>query len=235
MTRAPAAPRGRRGFVRRGPTAGPLALRPDVHAARVGDDIVFLDVAADAYSCLPGAAGVIALGPDGSVGVTDAEVGDHLLRSGLCRTGPAMGGPRRQAPPVRATLSPHAPRPIRPRHLADALAATADVARRYRGRSFADLLAAAGPAPSPLPAPDRALAKLVADFHAWAPYAPIPGKCLVRSFVLRRWLARRGHGSLWVFGVATWPFRAHCWLQCGEVALDDVPERLQAFRPILVL
>ena len=74
-----------------------------------------------------------------------------------------------------------------------------------------------------------------AEWARWIPYAPVRAKCLVRSFLLLRWLVRRGHGAYWVFGVTTWPFRAHCWLQCGAVALDDDVERLAAYSVIMVL
>ncbi|MFN3511882.1 MAG: lasso peptide biosynthesis B2 protein [Phenylobacterium sp.] len=210
-----------------------LVLRRDVHAARVGDDLVFLDVSADAYSCLPSGAEAIDLRPDGSLAAS-ASLASQLLRAGLAQRNGSPPGPRAMPPPVRATLSPHTARPARPRHLPDIVAVTADVLRHYRGRSFSEVLAAGRVSPRAGAAAED-LATLVADFHAWIPWAPISGKCLIRSFVLRRWLARRGHATQWVFGVATWPFRAHCWLQSGDLALDDVPERLQAFERILVV
>ncbi|WP_148216850.1 lasso peptide biosynthesis B2 protein [Phenylobacterium zucineum] len=206
-----------------------------MHAALVGEDLVFLDIGADAYSCLPGAGGAVELRANGALVVRDPSVADQMRMAGWLGHRDAAPAARAAAPRVRTTLLPHSPPPARARHAAEVLAVTVDVLRRYRGRSFAEILAAAGPAPPP---PDRPpsedLTRLVADFHGWIPYAPIPGKCLVRSFVLRRWLRRHGHDAQWVFGVATWPFRAHCWLQWGDVALDDVPERLQAFEPILV-
>ena len=52
---------------------------------------------------------------------------------------------------------------------------------------------------------------------------------------LRAALRRHGHDARWVFGVRTWPFRAHCWLQRGEVVLDDDLETLVPLTPILVI
>lgn len=77
--------------------------------------------------------------------------------------------------------------------------------------------------------------EVIASFHRWAPFAPAPGKCLLRSFMLLRLLRRHGHDARWVFGVRTWPFRAHCWLQAGDVVLDDDVEALVALTPILVV
>ena len=57
----------------------------------------------------------------------------------------------------------------------------------------------------------------------------------MRSFVLLRFLQRSGGKATWVFGVRTWPFGAHCWLQLGDVALDDDPARLVGYAPILAV
>ena len=108
-----------------------------------------------------------------------------------------------------------------------------DLLFSYRGRSFAEILARAA---TPLGTePSEPLEAVVQRFHRWAPYAPFSGKCLLRSFVLLRHLRRHGHDPAWVFGVTTWPFGAHCWLQHDDVVLDDTCDRVALFRPILVL
>jgi hypothetical protein len=38
-----------------------------------------------------------------------------------------------------------------------------------------------------------------------------------------------------VFGVRTWPFHAHCWLQVEDVVLDDHHERIGAYTPLMAL
>ena len=48
-------------------------------------------------------------------------------------------------------------------------------------------------------------------------------------------LRRAGQNAAWVFGVRTWPFSAHCWLQIGDAVLDDDPERVSRYTPIMVL
>jgi hypothetical protein len=83
--------------------------------------------------------------------------------------------------------------------------------------------------------PSPELLECVDAFHRWSPYAPVSGKCLLRAFMLRRFLIRNGHNAHWVFGVTTWPFSAHCWLQCGTVALDEYAERTAAYTPIMIL
>jgi hypothetical protein len=51
--------------------------------------------------------------------------------------------------------------------------------------------------------------------------------------MLLRLLHAKGLDAHWVFGVRTWPFQAHCWLQCEDLVLDDQPDRVRAFTPIM--
>lgn len=74
-----------------------------------------------------------------------------------------------------------------------------------------------------------------ADGREHLPFVPGQGECLYRACLLRSYLAGRGLGSSWVFGVRTWPFAAHCWLQCGDLVLDDDPDRVALYTPILVV
>jgi hypothetical protein len=39
----------------------------------------------------------------------------------------------------------------------------------------------------------------------------------------------------WVIGVRTQPFGAHSWVQNGAVVLNDTPERVSSFTPILAV
>jgi hypothetical protein len=113
---------------------------------------------------------------------------------------------------------------------------TFDAAAHYQGRSFGSLLREMSPATDE--APPKAMTDLldrVDRFHRWIPYAPVSGKCLLRSFLLLRLLRRAGLQATWVFGVRTWPFHAHCWLQCGDMVLDDTADRIAAYAPILAV
>ncbi|MBS0331310.1 MAG: lasso peptide biosynthesis B2 protein [Proteobacteria bacterium] len=111
----------------------------------------------------------------------------------------------------------------------------ADILVGYRGKTFEQILATCEPTRSAPPRITANLLRVVDDFHRWAPFAPTSGKCLLRAYMLLRLLRRRGEDATWVFGVRTWPFHAHCWLQCEDVVLDDHPERIRAFTPILRL
>lgn len=59
--------------------------------------------------------------------------------------------------------------------------------------------------------------------------------CLVRSLSIARLLGARGLSVDLVFGVKLEPFAAHCWVQSGDVLLNDRPDNVHSFTPILVI
>lgn len=212
-------------------------LRPDVHGVAIGEDLVLLDVAADRYLCLPAVGGRARLRADRqTLEIVDPDLAGTLARAGLLRDVP---GPSRRAPPPAPTATAipfDLPRPGW-RELPPLLAGLADAAWRYRGRSFAQILDAAARPPDRRQ-PARYTAELAAaarQFQVWAPYAPVTAQCLLRAFLQLRALRRAGLDAEWVFGVRTWPFHAHCWLQADDVVLDDWAERVGAYAPILVV
>lgn len=219
----------------------PLWLGPDVHAVMIDGDAVFLDVTANAYFCLPQigpiltiAGEVLTIAPEAAA----ARLGEDLCAAGLARPdrpGGLAPPRRRPGPPpsrtARAMLAQAPPRiepRIRGRHWR-ALAQAAWTASRQR--PFHRLVPPSAP---PAPPPGMALMDDLSIFRRLIPWLPLDGACLYRSCLLRTYLVLLGHTVDWVFGVRTWPFRAHCWLQAGDVALDDEAERLIAYHPILV-
>ena len=209
-------------------------LASHVHAARIDDDLVILDIQADAYYCAP-------------------KLGAHLARPdgrGLTGLAPSDLERFRTAGLLSERWSAARALPLHPNRGLDLLpgrtpqlkdastmaAALADLAFVYPLGSLSRLLSRVRPQSRPALSdlnPD--VEQLALRFAGLAPWAPVGRKCLVRSFLLRRFLERSGQTADWVFGVRTWPFGAHCWLQCGEVALDDAPERLAPYQPIFCL
>jgi hypothetical protein len=57
--------------------------------------------------------------------------------------------------------------------------------------------------------------------------------CLFDSLALIHFLARFHVYPDWVFGVNADPFEAHCWVQVGNVVLNDTVARVSAFTPIM--
>lgn len=211
-----------------------FALAPHAHLAVVDDDVVFLDVAADRYLCVPGGHSLLKPTPDRAAVAPDPrEVVEALQSAGLLS--PAVT--RREVPALPCRDLPSEATPaLTWREALRLLAAVWDALIHYRGRPLSAILAFASAQRRPPGAGDAAevvrLAQLYRDAVVWL---PLPRKCLIRSFVLLRFLQRSGLGARWVFGVRTWPFSAHCWLQVDDLVLDDFAERLVRYEPILAV
>lgn len=204
---------------------------PNIHLAKVDDDVVVLDVTADRYSCLPDAAFVIQLMKGGAI-VTHGSVADDLVRAGLAVSGAPQTPRPLPVPPEReASVSP------RPRRsdIVRAILCLITATLAFRGRSFAALLKT-GRRPSIMTArpSEVQLANLIGAARKARSWIPLEGECLQRAFLLRAFLANRGIAADWVFGVRTKPFAAHCWLQIGDVVVGDRLERVSLYTPIMV-
>jgi hypothetical protein len=83
--------------------------------------------------------------------------------------------------------------------------------------------------------PER-LRPLVTAFTRLRPlFYTLRAACLLDSLTLLHFLSAEGVHPDWVFGVKTEPFDAHCWVQQGELLLNDVPDRVRQYSPILVV
>lgn len=208
-----------------------LWCAPNIHLAKVDDDVIVLDATADHYSCLPDAALFVDLANGGAI-VTQAPVADDLVRAGLAMheslqpPRPPHVTPRRE---VTASPRPRWPDTVR----AGLCFITATLA--FRGRSFVALLENGRRTPTGATQPSEAqLANLIGAARKARPWIPFEGECLQRAFLLRAFLTNRGIASDWVFGVRTKPFAAHCWLQIGDVVVGDRLERVSLYTPIMV-
>lgn len=206
---------------------------PGVHLARLDEDIIVLDLGADAYNCLLGVADALALEHDGAIVAGDIALATDLVAAGIATdTAPALP---RMAPvsPARELPRIATPSRIETLHAAIALALAS---RRFRDKSLVEMIAVDAPAAAPVVPNDEArLDRLVAAVRAARPWVPYEGECLQRSFQLRRFLADAGIATCWYFGVRTWPFAAHCWLQIDDLVLGDRLERVRFYAPILVV
>jgi hypothetical protein len=59
--------------------------------------------------------------------------------------------------------------------------------------------------------------------------------CLLYTLSLLEFLAYHRVFPDWVFGVSVAPFKAHCWLQDGELLLTDTPFNTGTLTPIMVV
>jgi hypothetical protein len=60
-------------------------------------------------------------------------------------------------------------------------------------------------------------------------------RCLNDSLALVHFLAGLGFFPRWVIGVRVDPFCAHSWVQQAGVVLNDQPEHVRSYRPILIV
>jgi hypothetical protein len=85
------------------------------------------------------------------------------------------------------------------------------------------------------PASAADTAALAWRFRIARALVPIAPSCLQDSIALGIWLARRSACPTIVFGVKLDPFAAHCWVQTDEAILNDAPDTVAPFAPVLVL
>ncbi|WP_336978407.1 lasso peptide biosynthesis B2 protein [Brevundimonas nasdae] len=200
-----------------------------VHIVPIEDDLVILDLRSDAYACLPHAATAVRL-------VGSAVECDLGLLGLLTEAGLVDGAPRRPglAPPPLPTRR-YAARSLWPSLLAAAhfLNAVGKARRLGPNPPIQVLIDALPRRPSTIAA--ARVAAVTAAFVQLMPWAPGQGACLHRAFLLLSMLRASGADATWVFGVRTWPFSAHCWLQVGDAVLDDDPERVFLYTPILAV
>lgn len=210
-----------------------ISPAPSIHVTSIEDDLVALDLENDAYFCLPGLGRHLIDIGDGRWTASNAAIADGLLETGLFQravlrpSGPVL-------PSAVRTSRRYEGRGPGSMAVVTLAMITARKAWRIHGRPLKALIAR-----SPnLPLHHDHAAEAMADarlFDHWMPWVPGQGQCLYRAYLLRAFLASRGRGATWVFGVRTWPFSAHCWLQVGDVLLDDDLDRVALYTPILAV
>lgn len=213
--------------------AATAALADGIHFAWIGEDVVVLDVEKDEYLCLTGAGAMIKAAEEpGRVELADPALLQQLEVHGLTTQGVQ---PQRRRP-LRAVAS--APlfetAPLHASLLAGLNAAVSTAA--FKGRGFASLIAMARARERTLDSTDiNKAVRLASAFEAVRPWIPFEGDCLQRAFMLHHHLRANGVRADWVFGVRTWPFLAHCWIQVGDIVVGDSLERVSGFTPIVVI
>lgn len=205
---------------------------PDgVFLAQVREDIIVLDVNADSYACLVNAAEWLTVHPDGSLQVADHSTARALVAPGLAQMDPPIR-PRRSATAASRELTP-CPVVSTPEILQAAVRMAA-ATLAFRERPLALLIRSDQPTRSRRsPMDPHRLGRSVAAFQRALPWLPLEGECLQRSFQLKRLLVARGIRTDWIFGVRTWPFAAHCWLQIEDMVVGDTLARVKGYTPIM--
>ncbi len=209
----------------------PLHLKDGCHAVAVGDDLALLDIPGDAYLCVVG--GGRGFRPEDRSVADNGAAAVALADADLLTTTASTGRGRPPPLPQHSLLHDHIRSRAASIDVFGLALATLAVRRARRRGGVAAYLALAPERRNP---EVEVEAVLVAArvFRDLSPWAPIEGECLIRSALLVAFLRRRGLVADWVFGVRLWPFSAHCWVQCGDVCLNDDFERLRAYTPLFV-
>jgi hypothetical protein len=211
---------------------------PTVFAAVCGQDVVLLDVSRDDYLVLAGAGDQVGLEPTtGRLDIADDALAAQLSSAALIvPTNPSLADRRQAVPEARSDIFSAVP--VRPR-FGDWLAfvwALIEMIPLYWLRPFGRLVSSQEePSGEGARTPSETLIHSALVFERMLVWAPFQGKCLFRAAMLRRFLHRRGFKTAWVFGARTWPFAAHCWLQVGDVVINDRVDHVARFAPVMVV
>lgn len=207
---------------------------PHVHAAMHGDDLVVLDVHRNDYLLLAAVGDAVQLAPDSNAAqIHEDDLVNQLEAAGLgARPQGAAPTTRKRAPGAERDLFDHGVPTLRFAQVAELAVLSVRVSHSLRWTPLSRLVR------SPPVQDGEDVSEVVRKavvLRAALPWLPLQGECLYRAALLRAHLGRLAGHTHWVFGVSTWPFSAHCWVQSGEVVLNDRLQRVRRFTPILAV
>lgn len=209
-------------------------LSPHVHMAWCGPDIVILDVRSDEYALLVDLADRLRPGLTSGSILVDPELLEDLRSLGLLGASDALDV-RVPLPELTGEV-PGAEGPISWLTVLPAILNSLVSTASFHRKSFQSLVTAASQRRSRDNRRDEAqVSKAAGAFQKMLPLIPFEGDCLQRGFMLQHHLHRAGVAARWVFGVRTWPFLAHCWVQVDSRVVGDTVERVRGFTPIMAV
>ncbi|MES2326209.1 MAG: lasso peptide biosynthesis B2 protein [Pseudomonadota bacterium] len=214
-----------------------LRLQLHVSFALVDDRAIFLDVRRDRYFALDEAAAeaFADLRADADCQCSDERT-ETLLATGLFARSPeplrirsaTIGAPERDLPDDGA-------RPAL-RDLIQILFLAVRYHRGVRQQPLETVIAKRRRTPAKTSkGPHAATLALAQRFLRARALVPIKPVCLQDSLALHDWLAAHDAPSSLVLGVRLDPFAAHCWVQHGDIVLNDAADRVAPYTPILVV
>ncbi|PPU42764.1 lasso peptide biosynthesis B2 protein [Xanthomonas arboricola] len=219
-------------------------LRNDLSFCRIGERLVFLDVGNDRYFRLPQALEHSLLAYLAHDPVSDLEIDDLVGRGLLVERAQATAGPQLPVMPVARSAMEMPVTARRPQLLerlevlALVLSTRLALKRSPLSRVLGSLSAGAqgrGMQQRSLAGLEQRLTDAASVFRRARLWVPVEMRCLLDSVALARFLRRRQLDAQLVFGVALDPFSAHCWVQTGDLVLNDTVGNVHAHTPIRVV
>ena len=218
----------------------PLAVPPHLAFCIDASGVTFLDIRRDRYFGLPSdlAEAFTALEARGFAGYEPSAAIERLLSLGLIAPSTALT-PRVSAPRANASWADLAAgRSTRWEVMAAARTARSVLQARHtlQHRSF-EMMVEGLRRRRPqrgdrAPGDMRPLVEAFQRARRWTPIKPV---CLLDSLALLDFLDGFGHRPQLVFGVIRRPFTAHCWVQHGDIILNDRLDHVVEHTPILVV
>lgn len=208
-------------------------LASHIHMAWCGPDVVVLDVVSDEYALLVDASEVLKPGPVAGVISLAADHRSEVEGLGLISKR-AIQSDHTAIPPLKGEIADMEAVPAASL-LAIAALNSLQSTFDFKRKPF-DLLieSAARRRCASSIAPD-VVARAASAFKQVHPWIPFEGDCLQRGYMLHHHLRCAGAPARWIFGVRTWPFLAHCWVQIDDQVVGDSLERVGGFTPIMAV
>lgn len=199
-------------------------LRDDLSFCLVDGHPILLDVGSDRYFRLSGRT-ELAFCAYAQGHCSEADL-DHLVEQALL-----TAGPRGERAPAVITSAEQSILELSSQHdpltastYAKVLGLVCWTKYELKTRKLKDLLARASSLRHRIPNEssdaDR-LTRAAMGFLAVRNLVPLERCCLLDSLAMALFLGRHGLPAHIVFGVATDPFAAHCWVQSGNIVLND--------------
>jgi hypothetical protein len=220
-------------------------LSNDLSYCRVGERLVFLDVASDRYFHLPYPMEHALVAYLDGVGCPTPDINELVERAILVeQAGTAIGRCPSIEPAVRSAVEASLPpRNLRVSELMEVFAIVLITRMKLKNstlKSILDGLTAdrhiQTAVTKPLAElPKQRISDAAAVFRRARLYVPIEMRCLLDSIAMARFLLRRRIHAHVVFGIAIDPFSAHCWVQADDLVLNDTVGNVTSHTPIRVV
>jgi len=216
-------------------------LRPGLSFCEVEGRLLFLDLIGDRYFCLAPAAeaAFVRLYRDAAAEDTDQARLIHLAAAGLLVASDHAAGVAPCVPPsmaVRSLIDDARPWSGAPARAAAMIRLTlARIELRIAGMARTALRVARRKERAAGNADRDRIAEIAAAFEASKALVTAHDLCLPRSLAIAHALLAVGARPDLVLGVRLAPFRAHAWVQWGDLLVNERIEVARLFTPILVL
>lgn len=220
-------------------------VRDDLSFCRVGEQFVFLDIGNDRYFRLPKLLErALARHMDGD-GISDMDISGLVEQNVLVdQPRSTIFDPESVEPALRSAMeAPPARQKLRAFELMEVIAIVLHT--RLELKLFAlkhvlhGLVRDGHIKPAQATAPtalfERRLSDAAALYRLARLYVPVDMCCLLDSVAMAKFLRRRQLYAHIVFGVALDPFSAHCWVQAGDLVLNDTVGNVNSHTPIRVV